>query len=130
MTLNTCHPPLSGGGDLIKKTMITELKKDKGKPKFHLLPLADMEEVVRVYELGCEKYEENSWRLIEPTDENINRILSALIRHIAEYQEKRAKGEEAVDEESGLHTVAHIAWNAIMLNHLEREKNETDKSNE
>lgn len=105
------------------------LKKDKGKTPMHLLPLADLEPVARVYEFGCKKYSENSWRKIEATDENINRIFSALMRHLAEWQEKRVKGEEAIDEESGLTTISHVAWNAIMLLHLEEERVKRSKSN-
>lgn len=97
-----------------------ELKKDAGKPKFHLLPLHDLEDVVRVYEFGCKKYSENSWRKIEANTENKNRIVSALLRHLAEWQEKTIAGEKAVDDESGLPIVSHIAWNAIMLLHLEK----------
>lgn len=93
----------------------------EAKCHFHLLPLADLEPLVRVYEFGAKKYEEESWRKIEPTEENINRIASALMRHIAEWQEHyQTTGEFATDEESGLPTMAHVMWNAVELMHLER----------
>ena len=56
-----------------------ELKKDGGKVPMHLLPISDLEPLARVYEFGAKKYAEGSWRKIEPTQENINRIASALM---------------------------------------------------
>lgn len=98
-----------------------ELKKDGGKVPMHLLPISDLEPLARVYEFGAKKYEEGSWRKIEPTQENINRIASALMRHIAEWQEHyQTTGEFATDEEIGLPTMAHVMWNAVELMHLER----------
>lgn len=103
------------------KLEVDELKKDGGKVPMHLLPISDLEPLARVYEFGAKKYEEGSWRKIEPTQENINRIASALMRHIAEWQEHyQTTGEFATDEESGLPTMAHVMWNAVELMHLER----------
>ena len=99
-----------------------DLKKDSGKPKFHLLPLEDLDDLVRVYEFGCEKYEEESWRQFAPTKENYNRIYSALMRHLAQWHKAHVEGEFSNDEESGLPTIAHVLWNAVMLTHMEKEE--------
>lgn len=98
-----------------------DLKKDQGKAPYHLLPLDVLEPLVRVYEFGTKKYAPNSWRQFEPTQENKNRMFSALMRHLAEWQSKTIKGECAIDEESGLPTIAHVVWNAVTLMHLEQQ---------
>lgn len=104
-----------------------DLKKDQGKAPYHLLPLDVLEPLVRVYEFGTKKYAPNSWRQFEPTLENKNRMFSALMRHLAEWQSKTIKGECAIDEESGLPTIAHVVWNAVTLMHLEQQSVFTEK---
>lgn len=103
------------------------LKKDQRKAPYHLLPLDVLEPLVRVYEFGTKKYAPNSWRQFEPTLENKNRMFSALMRHLAEWQSKTIKGECAIDEESGLPTIAHVVWNAVTLMHLEQQSVFTEK---
>lgn len=103
-----------------------ELKKDKGKTPYHLLPLDVLEPLVRVYEFGTKKYAPNSWRMFEPTQENMDRMYSALMRHLAEWQKNNIEGKHAIDEESGLPTIAHVVWNAVTLMHLEKKKVESE----
>lgn len=83
-----------------------DLKKDKGKPRYSLIPPNALEGVAMVLTFGAEKYEPNSWQRIE----EVERYLDALMRHT----EAIRKGE-IIDPESGeLHT-AHISANAMFL---------------
>lgn len=81
------------------------------KPRWELLPIETLEEVVKVYTFGAEKYAENSWQNLENGKE---RYYAALMRHLVAWR----KGETK-DEESQLHPLSHVIWNAITLLWLE-----------
>ena len=66
-----------------------------------------MEEIVKVYTMGAEKYAPNAWKDIPDA---YDRYKAALLRHITAYD----KGER-MDKESGLSHLAHAAWNAIAI---------------
>ena len=85
-----------------------------GKLRWELLPLQTLEEIVRVYTFGAEKYEPNSWQNLE---DGYERYKAALLRHLVSYE----KGE-IQDKESGIHALAHMAWNAIAMLHIEMQK--------
>ena len=89
-----------------------------GKLRWELLPLQTLEEVVRIYSFGAEKYGPNTWQNL---DNGYDRYKAALLRHLVSYE----KGETH-DAESGIHALAHMAWNAIAMLHiaLEKEKKE------
>ena len=91
-----------------------------GKPRWELLPLPDLEDVVKVYTFGAEKYGVGTWREL---DDPINRYSAALMRHLVSFQ----RGEE-FDEESGLPALAHMAWNAIAMLAIWHDK-QNDKIN-
>lgn len=78
-----------------------------GKPRWELLPLDAIEEIVKVYTMGAEKYADNAWKTIPDAH---RRYLAALFRHVAAYE----RGER-LDKESGLSHLAHAAWNAIAI---------------
>lgn len=86
-----------------------------GKPRWELLPLPDLEDVVKVYTFGAGKYEPNSWRGLE---DGFDRYKAALLRHLVSFE----NGEE-LDEESGLPALAHMAWNAIAMLAIWHDKN-------
>lgn len=90
----------------------TSRKNDRidGKLRWELLPLPTLEEVVRVYTFGANKYAPNSWQNL---DDGYNRYKAALMRHIVAHE----KGE-FLDGESGLPHLAHAAWNAIAMLHF------------
>jgi hypothetical protein len=77
-----------------------------GKLRWDLLPLAEIEDIVRVYTEGAKKYADNSWRDIP---DGFNRYLGALMRHLVAY----TKGER-YDKEGFMHLSA-VCWNAIAL---------------
>lgn len=93
-----------------------EQKNDRkdGKLMWELLPLREMEEVVRVYTEGAKKYAPNSWQNLE---DGAERYRAALIRHMVEYM----KGND-YDEETGLLHCAQIAWNGIAMLHFQMKK--------
>lgn len=74
---------------------------------WELLPLDLIEDIVRVYTFGAEKYAPNTWQNL---DDGYNRYKAALMRHIVAYE----KGD-ALDDESNIHHLAHAAWNAIAM---------------
>lgn len=90
-----------------------------GKLRWELLPLTTLEEIVRIYTFGAEKYGPNTWQNLE---DGYERYKAALLRHLVSYE----KGE-TTDAESGVHALAHMAWNAIAMLHLALEK-EQDKN--
>jgi hypothetical protein len=77
-----------------------------GKLRWDLLPLAEIEDIVRVYTKGAKKYADNSWQDIP---DGFNRYLGALMRHLVAY----TKGER-YDKEGFMHLSA-VCWNAIAL---------------
>lgn len=83
------------------------IKYDEHKPRWSLLPLKAVEEIVKVLTFGATKYEENSWQNLEDFND---RYFSALIRHLTKWQ-----SGENYDDESGLHHLSHAACNIIFL---------------
>lgn len=77
------------------------------KPRWELLPLDAIEEIVKVYTMGAEKYADDAWKTIPDAH---RRYLAALFRHVAAYE----RGER-LDKESSLSHLAHAAWNAIAI---------------
>lgn len=91
------------------------VKGDRGKHRMHLLgPLwRPLRAVVRVLEFGAVKYAENNWQNVREEDGSappIKRYGNALQRHVASFQEGKM-----IDEESGLHVLAHAACDALFL---------------
>lgn len=91
----------------------TDHKNDRkdNKLPWELLPIEVIEEAVKVYQFGAEKYGENTWQKLENGKE---RYYAALMRHLVAWR----KGETK-DEESQLHPLSHVIWNAIALLWLE-----------
>lgn len=89
-------------------------KYDKDKLKWTLLPINEVEEIVKVLDFGKQKYSANAWKGVENAQE---RYLSASYRHLVEY----TKGNK-IDEESGLSHLSHLATNIIFLMWFENNK--------
>lgn len=82
------------------------VKYDTGKERFDLIPVGPLAEIARVYSMGAQKYEDNNWR----KGIKWGRVFASTMRHLWKFW----SGEER-DEESGLHHLAHAAWNCITL---------------
>lgn len=77
------------------------------KLRWDLLPIETVENLVKVYSFGVEKYSENSWQNLPNFWE---RYKAALLRHLCALE----KGE-LIDSESGLPHTSHLMWNAVAL---------------
>lgn len=89
------------------KTMKEGKKNDfqDGKLRWDLLPLEEIEDIVKVYTSGANKYGENTWQLL---DNGYQRYKAAMLRHLLEYE----KGNK-IDEDTGCQHLAQVVWNAI-----------------
>ena len=89
-------------------------KYDTNKLLWGLLPIEEIEDMVRGITYGAFKYEEHNWKKVTPKE----RYLHALWRHIAAHM----KGE-AIDQETGVPHLALAALNAIFLLWKEKKEN-------
>lgn len=95
--------------------MMKEGKKNDfidGKLRWDLLPLEEIEDVVKVYTAGSKKYGDNTWQLL---DNGYQRYKAAMFRHLLEYE----KGNK-IDADTGCQHLAQVAWNAIALLWLDK----------
>jgi len=84
----------------------TAARFDSGKPRYDLIPPYALHEIVLVYTYGCYKYDPDNWWKGMPW----RKVIGPMLRHIFKW----LRGEK-YDPESGLHHLAHAAWNAIAL---------------
>ena len=77
------------------------------KLRWDLLPLQEIEDIVRVYTAGADKYGDNTWQNL---DNGYQRYKAALFRHLLEYE----KGNKT-DEDTGCLHLAQVVWNAIAM---------------
>lgn len=77
------------------------------KLRWDLLPMEEIEDIVRVYHAGAKKYGPNRWRNL---DNGFERYRAAAARHLMEY----LKGER-IDADTGCFHLAQYAWNAIAM---------------
>ena len=89
------------------------LKYDTGKLRYDLIPPQATKALAEVLTFGAEKYEANSWQLLEDAE---SRYMDALLRHI----EAHRLGEHR-DKESGLTHLAHALTNLNFLIYLNEE---------
>lgn len=92
-----------------------EAKSDGGKPRPSLVPPALIRGVDAIREYGCKKYSDpENWRRVEP-----QRYWEATLRHaLAAWNDWKA-----VDEESGMPAIWHMACNlAFLMQYMEEEK--------
>ena len=92
------------------------LKHDFSKPQMGLLPLKDLEGVVRVLEFGAKKYARGDWAFV---DEGGPRYLDACIRHIgAVIGTGGLESLKSTDLESGLPHIDHAICSLIFARHF------------
>lgn len=83
------------------------VKYDASKPRWSLIPIGTMEEVVKVLEYGANKYSPDNWKKVPQME---IRYYDAAMRHIDAYW----KGEY-LDEESGQPHLAHAVCCLLFL---------------
>ena len=81
-------------------------KKDKGKLRYDLLPFDAMDELVRVYTIGAEKYDDRNWE----RGMAWGRTAAALMRHVSKWMQG-----ERHDPVDGQYHMASVAWCALTL---------------
>lgn len=108
--INFGKPKIGGAvvesGPLVGKDGSGKDDRADGKLRWDLLPLAEIEDIVRVYTEGAKKYADNSWQDIP---DGFNRYLGALMRHLVAY----TKGERY--DKGGFMHLSAVCWNAIAL---------------
>ena len=77
------------------------------KPRWDLLPLQEIEDLVKVYTAGAKKYAPNSWQKL---DNGYQRYKAALFRHLLAYE----KGEK-IDPDTKCMHLAQVVWNAVAM---------------
>jgi hypothetical protein len=108
-----CLKETEGTGKVISQPD-QSLKYDNEKLRWDLLPLEDIEDVVKVYTEGVKKYAPNSWQNLPA---GYNRYKAAMFRHLLEYE----KGN-TIDEETGCLHLSQVVWNAIAMLHVSKNK--------
>ncbi len=82
------------------------IQHDQDKLRWDLVPMDALEEVVRVFTVGCEKYEDENWR----KGISWKRMFGSIMRHAKAWM----IGED-IDEETGCHHLACVACRCLML---------------
>lgn len=91
-----------------------QAKADKGKPHPSYVPVALIEGVMAVREVGTAKYgDPDNWKQVEP-----ERYHQAMLRHVLAAWNDPYK----IDPESGLPHIAHVATNIAFLLEMKEEK--------
>jgi hypothetical protein len=85
---------------------VSAKKYDEGKDRWDLLPLEPIREVVKVFTFGASKYGQDQWQKLDNFEE---RYYAAALRHLSAWR----LGEKL--DQSGLHHLAHCAWNILAL---------------
>lgn len=98
------------------------MKFDTGKPRFSLVPVSALNEVIKVLELGAQKYAENNWQKVEGAR---GRYYNAAYRHLTAWFDGEKK-----DPETGINHLAHVGCNVLFLLwfDLQEEKNANEAS--
>lgn len=82
------------------------IKADQNKTEWDLIPYEELEDVVKVLQMGAKKYKRDNWKNCD----NPSRYVNALLRHVISY----VKGDK-IDSESGLSHLAHAMCNCLFL---------------
>lgn len=82
-------------------------KDDKGKPRWSLMPIRELSQVLSVLEHGANKYGVNNWTNVTPFSE---RYFNAAMRHLTAWW----SGEKN-DPETGINHLAHVICCLIFL---------------
>ena len=82
-------------------------KDDSAKPRYSLLPVGTVNQVVRVLEYGSKKYADNNWQKVPSAH---TRYYDAALRHIDSWWQG-----EKVDSETGLPHLAHAICCLLFL---------------
>ena len=104
---------------------------NNGKLTYSSLPWKAIREVARVSHMGAEKYGKMNYT----KGLNYSNLLDSAMRHLLGDTVKSEDGEphqgfltgETIDKESGVHHLAHMAWNILVLLQQELDKERYEK---
>lgn len=82
------------------------LRYDSQKLRMDLIPPDALADLSAVYTFGAKKYADRNWE----KGMSWGRVVGSLLRHTFAWM-----AGESYDKESGLHHMAHVAWNAFTL---------------
>ena len=85
-------------------------KFDENKLRHDLIPPFAYLELIKVYTFGVKKYDDWNWA----KGIKYSRIIGALLRHTFYWL-----AGEKIDPETGIHHMAHAAWNCLALVHYD-----------
>lgn len=101
------------GNPLAEKNNARKNDRLDDKLMWELLPLQDIEDIVKVYTAGAKKYGPDQWQQLP---DGYRRYKAAMLRHLVEFE----KGNWT-DPDTGCIHLAQVAWNAIAMLHIEKE---------
>jgi len=87
------------------------VKHDSKKPRWDLVPWAEMQDVVQVLTFGACKYGANNWKHVPEAQE---RYFAAALRHLVAW-----KCGEVLDPESGLPHLSHAISSLLFVANFE-----------
>lgn len=94
--------------------MTSGIKHDTGKPRWSLLPVGTVAQVVRVLEFGAAKYALDNWKTVPDAR---TRYFDALMRHVHAWW-----AGERNDPETDCHHLAHAGCCVLFLLWLEGDR--------
>lgn len=103
--------------DTLDKPQEQALRYNEGKLKWSLVDWQSLEPLVRVLEMGAEKYSPNNWKKGMP----VTQVSESLLRHMFAF----LNGEDT-DPESKIEHLGHVMCNAMFLTYILREKSHFD----
>ena len=103
--------------DTLDKPQEQALRYNEGKLKWSLVDWQSLEPLVKVLEMGAEKYSPNNWKKGMP----VTQVSESLLRHMFAF----LNGED-IDPESKIEHLGHVMCNAMFLTYILREKSQFD----
>jgi hypothetical protein len=79
---------------------------NEGKLRFDLIPPEAVEGLAGIYTMGAKKYADRNWE----KGLKLMACFASLMRHAWKWA-----GGEDLDQESGMHHMDHVAWNAVAI---------------
>ena len=97
-------------------------KNDVEKPKWNLLPWAELESVVKTFNIGAEKYSEHNWKNCDDPKRYIDAAIRHLVKELQWINSKQAQEAGitgvSLDNESGFPSVSHAIASLLIYHAL------------
>jgi hypothetical protein len=93
------------------------LRYNEGKLQWSMIDFKSLEGMVRVLEVGAEKYNKDNWRIGMP----VTKVCESLLRHLFSFM-----SGETNDIESNQSHMSHVMVNAMFIEYIMRERTHFD----